>query len=212
MIPDYARARQARRAHYDEATLHAILDTGLVGHVGFVADERPMVIPMAYARIGSTLYLHGASKTRIMALDGQKLCLTVTQLTGIVVARSSFHHSVNYRSAVVHGTARKVLAEEHQLALDAITDHLLPGRSGEVRAMTAQERKATGVMALDIEAASAKIRTGGPVEDDADLPSTQWGGVVPVVTALGTGLQDGHTPEGTLPPASLRKAQAKFLA
>ncbi|GBR08915.1 pyridoxamine 5'-phosphate oxidase family protein [Asaia siamensis] len=212
MVPDYAKARQGKRAHYDEATIHAILDTGLVGHVGFVADGRPMVMPMAYARCGGTLYLHGASKTRLMGLDGLKLCVTVTQLTGIVVARSSFHHSVNYRCAVVHGQARKVRGEEHARALDAITDHLLPGRSSELRGMTVQELKATGVIALDIEAASAKIRTGPPVEDPADLPSTLWGGVVPVVTALGTGIQDAHTPEGTLPPESLRKAQAKFIA
>lgn len=212
MVPDYAKARQGKRAAYDEATIHAILDCGLVGHVGFVADERPMVIPMAYARIRSTLYLHGASKTRIMGLDGQKLCLTVTQLTGIVVARSSFHHSVNYRCAIVHGYARKVRDDERGHALDAITDHLLPGRSAEVRPMTAQELKATGVIALEIEAASAKIRTGPPVDDVGDLPSTLWGGVVPVVTALGTGVQDGHTPDNTSAPLSLRKAQMKFLA
>lgn len=212
MVPDYARARQGKRAAYDEVTIHAILDSGLVGHVGFVADARPMVIPMAYARVGSTLYLHGASKTRIMGLDGQKLCLTVTQLTGIVVARSSFHHSVNYRCAIVHGYARKLRDNEHAEALDAITDHLLPGRSAEVRPMTSQELKATGVIAIEIEAASAKIRTGPPVDDAADLPSTSWGGVVPVVTALGTGVQDGHTPDNTAAPASLRKAQMKFLA
>ncbi|GBQ93240.1 pyridoxamine 5'-phosphate oxidase family protein [Asaia krungthepensis] len=212
MVPDYAKARQGKRAHYDEETIHAILDTGLVGHVGFVSQERPMVMPMAYARVGSTLYLHGASKTRLMGLDGQKMCVTVTQLTGIVAARSSFHHSVNYRCAVVHGTARKVTDDEHEKALNAITDHLLPGRSGELRAMTPQELKATGVIALDINAASAKIRTGPPVEDADDLPSSLWGGVVPVVTALGTGIQDAHTPEGTLPPPSIRKAQAKFIA
>ncbi|WP_336944897.1 pyridoxamine 5'-phosphate oxidase family protein [Asaia sp. HN010] len=212
MVPDYAKARQGKRARYDGATIHAILDTGLVGHVGFVAEERPMVMPMAYARCGDTLYLHGASKTRLMGLDGLKICVTVTQLTGIVVARSTFHHSVNYRCAVVHGQARKVTGEEHARALDAITDHLLPGRSGEVRAMSVQELKATGVIAVDIEAASAKMRTGPPVEDPVDLPSTLWGGVLPVVTALGTGIQDAHTPEGTLPPDSLRKAQAKFIA
>lgn len=212
MVPDYAKARQGRRAHYDEATIHAILDTGLVGHVGFVAEGRPMVIPMAFARSGSTLYIHGASKTRLMGLDGQKLCLIVTHLTGIVVARSSFHHSVNYRSAVIHGEARRVTGEEHHCALDAITNHLLPGRTSELRAMTAQELKATGVIALEIEAASAKIRTGPPVEDPVDLPSTLWGGVVPVVTALGTGIQDAHTPEGVPLPASIRAAQAKFVA
>lgn len=211
MVPDFARARQGKRATYDEAAIHAILDTGLVGHVGFVVDGRPMVMPMAYARIGNTLYLHGASKTRIMGLDGLKLCMTVTQLTGIVAARSSFHHSVNYRCAIVHGQARKVHDDEHEKALDAITDHLLPGRTAEIRQMTPTERKATGVIALEIEAASAKIRTGPPVDDAADLPSVEWGGVLPVVTALGTGIQDGHTPDNTPLPASFRRAQAKFF-
>lgn len=212
MVPGYAKARQGKGAHYDEATIHEILDTGLVGHVGFVADERPMVMPMAYARCGSTLYLHGASKTRLMLLDGKKLCLTVTQLTGLVVARSSFQHSVNYRCAVIHGQARKVTDEEHERALWLITDHLLPGRNEEIREMTGQERKATGVIALEIEAASAKIRTGPPVDAAADLPSTLWGGIVPIVTALGTGVQDSHTPDGVRAPDSLRKAQAKFIA
>ncbi|GBQ10538.1 pyridoxamine 5'-phosphate oxidase family protein [Swaminathania salitolerans] len=211
-IADFARARQAKNARYDRETIDRVLDTGLVAHVGFVAQGRPMVIPMAYARIGDTLFLHGASKTRLMQLDGQKLCLTVTQLTGLVVARSAMHHSVNYRSVVVHGQARAVTGADHPRALDALIDHLLPGRSREVRPMTEKELKATGVLALDIEAVSAKERTGPPADDRDDLPSGQWGGVVPVLTALGTGVQDAHTPAACAAPPSLRRAQARFLA
>ncbi|NHN88077.1 pyridoxamine 5'-phosphate oxidase family protein [Acetobacter conturbans] len=210
MRPDYARARQQKRVHYDEETIHDILDTGLMGHVGFSADDRPMVIPMAYARVGSTIYLHGASKTRIARLDGVPMCLTVTHLTGIVAARSAFHHSVNYRSAVVHGTARHVDGEEFDTALNAITEHLLPGRIAEVRAMSALERKATGVVALDIEHASAKIRTGPPVDDEDDLDLGLWAGVIPITTALGTGVQDAHTPAEVGAPPSVTAARRKF--
>lgn len=210
MPPKYATPRQRRRASADPTLIEDILDTGLVGHVGFIAGDRPMVIPMAYARIGGVLYLHGASKARIARLDGVPLCLTVTQLTGIVAARSGFHHSVNYRSVVVHGTARQVTDPEADRALIAITDHLLPGRSAGLRPMTAQERKATGVVALDIEQASAKTRSGPPADDSADHALPIWAGVVPVVTALGAGVADAHTPAGLPEPASIIAARRKF--
>ncbi|MDT0683440.1 pyridoxamine 5'-phosphate oxidase family protein [Roseicyclus sp. F158] len=210
MPPRYARPRQPKGASTETEIFHAILDTGLVAHVGFVAEDRPMVIPMAYARSGETVYLHGASKARIARLDSVPVCLTVTTLTGIVAARSGFHHSVNYRSAVVHGTARRVEGNEIDAALDAITDHLLPGRSGEVRPMTAQERKATGVVAIEIAHATAKIRTGPPKDDPADLGDGTWAGVLPVVTTLGTGIGDGDTPEGIPEPASLAAARRRF--
>lgn len=139
------------------------------------------------------------------------MCMTVTLLDGIVAARSGFHHSVNYRSAVVHGTGRAVTdPAELDTALKAITEHLLPGRLAEIRPMTAQERKATGVIALTIEAASAKVRSGPPVDDEGDHSSGLWGGVVPVVTALGRGIPDAHTPEGTAEPPSLARARARF--
>ncbi|AQS85064.1 MAG: pyridoxamine 5'-phosphate oxidase family protein [Acetobacter aceti] len=210
MRPNYARARQQKRAHYDDATVRDILSGGLVGHVGFIAEGRPMVIPMAYALVDDTLYLHGASKTRLALLDATPLCLTVTHLTGIVAARSAFHHSVNYRSVVVHGLARRVEGEEFDMALNAITEHLLPGRISEVRPMSEQERKATGVVALDIEYASAKVRTGPPVDDDSDLTLGLWAGVIPVTTALGTGVQDAHTPAGVPAPPSVGEARRKF--
>jgi nitroimidazol reductase NimA-like FMN-containing flavoprotein (pyridoxamine 5'-phosphate oxidase superfamily) len=212
--PRFNRARNPKRAHYDEATVHAILDAGMVGHVGFVAEGRPMVMPMAYARGPGCLWLHGASKARIVKLaDGAPLSMTVTLLDGIVAARSGFHHSVNYRSAVVHGTGRAVTdPEELDSALQAITEHLLPGRYAEIRPMTAQERKATGIVALTIEAASAKVRGGPPVDDEGDHALGLWGGVVPVVTALGRVLPDAHTPETLPEPPSIARARARFAS
>ena len=209
--PRFNRARNARRAAYDEASVNAILDAGLVAHVGFVVDGRPMVMPMAYARGPGCIWLHGASKARIVTLAaGAPMSLTVTILDGIVAARSGLHHSVNYRSAVVHGQGRAVTdPAEFDAALQAVTEHLLPGRYAEIRAMTAQERKATGVFALEIEAASAKTRTGPPEDDPADHALGLWAGVVPVVTALGRGIPDAHTPQGTPEPASVGAARAK---
>jgi nitroimidazol reductase NimA-like FMN-containing flavoprotein (pyridoxamine 5'-phosphate oxidase superfamily) len=212
-LPPYAIARQPRRARYDEPTIHAILDAGLVAHVGFVVDGRPMVMPMAFARDGATLWLHGASTTRIIRgiEEGVPVCLTVTLVDGIVVARSAFHHSMNYRSAVVHGTARSVNDPvAHRRALRLITEHLLPGRWGEVRPMLAKEHKATGVLALEIEAASAKVRDGGPVEEPADYALSIWGGVVLVTTALGQPIDDGRLVPATPLPASLAAARRKF--
>lgn len=210
----YNKIRYAVRAAYDEATIHSILDAGLVGHVGFVAEGRPMVIPMAYARGERCIYLHGASKTRIIKGNvGAALCLTVTHIDGIVAARSAFAHSVNYRSAVVHGTGRAVTdAAEFDHALHLITEHLLPGRYDEVRAITAQENKATGVIRLEIEAASAKVRTGLPADPPEDLGLGLWAGVLPVTAALGRGIADAHSPAGMPEPPSLRAARARFAA
>jgi nitroimidazol reductase NimA-like FMN-containing flavoprotein (pyridoxamine 5'-phosphate oxidase superfamily) len=210
--PRFNRARNGKRALYDAAAVHAILDAGMVGHVGFIAEGRPMVMPMAYARGPGCIWLHGASKARIVKLaDGAPLSMTVTLLDGIVAARSGFHHSVNYRSAVVHGTGRAVTdPEELETALQAITEHLLPGRNAEIRPMSAQERKATGVVALTVEAASAKVRSGPPVDDPQDHDLGLWGGVVPVVTVLGRGVPDQHTPAGMAEPASVVRARARF--
>ena len=208
----FNRARNPKRAVYDEAVIHAILDAGLVGHVGFIADGRPMVMPMAYARGPGCVWLHGASKARIVKLcAGAPLSMTVTLLDGIVAARSGFNHSVNYRSAVLHGTGRAVTdPQELEVALQAITEHLLPGRYAEIRPMTAQERKATGVIALEIDAASAKVRSGPPTDEPADHALGLWGGVVPVVTALGRGVADGHTPDAMAEPPSFARARARF--
>lgn len=213
LLPAYARARQPRRALYDAQTIHAILDQGLVGHVGFIAEGRPMVVPMAYARHDQTIYIHGASKTRIVAAhaDGDPIAMTVTLVDGIVAARSGFHHSMNYRAATVHGRTRLVTdSQEAERALELITEHLLPGRWQEVRPMHDKERKATGILALEIEAASAKIRAAPPADDPEDHDLPIWAGVVPIVTALGQPIGDGLTPGEIPPPPSTHLARCKF--
>jgi nitroimidazol reductase NimA-like FMN-containing flavoprotein (pyridoxamine 5'-phosphate oxidase superfamily) len=209
--PAYARMRKAQREVTDRAAALAVLDAGMVAHVGFIAEGRPMVMPMAYARRGDTLYLHGAAKTRIVALaGGAPLCLTVTLVDGLVVARSGFNSSINYRCVVVHGTGRAVDGAEVDVALDAVVEHLLPGRSREMRPMTGQERKATGVVALDIEVMTMKRRDGPPAEAEADAAAGTWGGVLPIASVMGPGEADAHTPPGTAEPGSLAAARAKF--
>jgi len=209
----FAKVRGNKRAHYDRKTIFEILDKGMVGHVGFVTEGRPMVIPMAYARIEDKLYLHGAKAGRIIKSqeDRAPVCLTVTHIDGLVVARSAFHHSVNYRSAVIHGSVRAVLdADEKELALIAVTNHILPGRWEEVRPMNRKEFNATGVLALEIQGASAKIRQGPPVEEDNDYLLPIWGGVLPVTGAIGQPINDGRLIEGTEAPPSLKAAATKF--
>ncbi|MEP3280390.1 MAG: pyridoxamine 5'-phosphate oxidase family protein [Stappiaceae bacterium] len=212
-IEAYSKVRNSTRAHYDRQTILPILDSGLMAHVGFVIDGRPMVIPMAYARIGDVLYIHGAKATRIIKKqeDRAAACVTITLLDGLVVGRSAFHHSANYRSVVVHGLLRPVIDEvEKEQALIAITNHLLPGRWDEVRPMNEKELKSTGVLALDIQSASAKIRQGQPIDEDEDYDLPYWGGVVPVTQSLGQPLDDGRLAEGAEVPASLSLAQKKF--
>jgi nitroimidazol reductase NimA-like FMN-containing flavoprotein (pyridoxamine 5'-phosphate oxidase superfamily) len=149
-LPRHARIRNGLRADYDRDAVHAVLDAGMVGHVGFISEDRPMVIPMAYGRDGETIYIHGASAARIVKAlpEGAPVTMTVTIIDGLVVARSAFHNSVNYRSVVVHGRARPVTElREAETALAVITDHLLPGRWAESRKMTEKELKATGIVA-----------------------------------------------------------------
>ncbi|MGI9383391.1 MAG: pyridoxamine 5'-phosphate oxidase family protein [Methyloligellaceae bacterium] len=200
------KVRKGDRAAYDKDTVNALLDEGLVAHVGFVDHDRPVVIPMIYGRIGDTLYLHGAKATRFAKALGKgvPVCITVTLIDGIVVARSAFHSSMNYRSVVAHGHARLVTDEDERLAgMTVITDHMLPGRWDEARSANAKELKATGVIAATIEVASAKARTGGPVDDDEDYELPVWGGVVPVRTAFGTPEDDGRLAPGTALPESI---------
>lgn len=212
--PDYAKIRYVKRKVEDEAVAHAILDQGLVAHVGFVAGGRPMVIPMAYARDGGRLYIHGARKTRVIAQTvGLPVCLTVTHIDGLVVAKSGFNSSVNYRSCVVHGTARAVTDRaEIDRALWLITDHLMPGRSAEARASTPKEEKATGVLAVEIEAMTVKVRSGPPVDDPEDQALDIWSGILPVGVAFGRGVPDGFTPATKPEPQSLMAARRKFVA
>ncbi|MEP3046285.1 MAG: pyridoxamine 5'-phosphate oxidase family protein [Roseibium sp.] len=212
-LPAYAKIRQMNRGGYDKTVAYEILDAGLVAHCGFVHEDRPMVIPMAYARVGDRIYIHGASTTRIIKNNagGVPASLTVTLLDGIVVARSAFHHSMNYRCAIVHGTARLVTDPDEEIeALAAITDHLLPGRWDECRTMTPKEHKATGVLVMNIEHSSTKVRSGGPADDKEDMGTDIWAGVVPITSALGQPLAAEDVPIGTIAPASIKAARMKF--
>ncbi|WP_084650138.1 pyridoxamine 5'-phosphate oxidase family protein [Stappia stellulata] len=181
--PSHARIRARKRAVSESAEAWAVLDRAALSHVGFIDAGRPMVIPMIHARIGETIYLHGARATRIVKQlgGGVPVCLTATLLDGLVLARSAFHHSMNYRCVMAHGAARQVAdpAEKHQ-ALVALTDHLLPGRWDEVRPMSAKEERATGVIALDVDHITMKRRDGPPVDDAEDYALPIWAGVIDV--------------------------------
>ncbi len=182
--------RSSERMTYDADAVHAILDEALIGHLGFVAEAKPIVLPTIHARVGSRLYLHGSTGARplLTALreDGLDVCYTATIVDGLVLAKSAFHHSMNYRSVVAHGHARLVTdATERALALDAVVEHVVAGRSQDTRRPNARELAATSVLRLDLAAVGAKVRTGGPVDDDADLGLPHWAGVLPVRTAFG---------------------------
>ncbi len=175
--------RVPKRGAYDRAQIDAILDEALVCHLGFVFDEQPYVIPMLHARVGDVVYIHGSTASRLVrTLAGGAPCsLTVTLLDGIVLARSAFHHSANYRSVTVLGPARLVAGDAESLAaLEAFSEHLLPGRWDHVRPPNRKELKATQVLALALDEASAKIRTGPPADDDEDMDRDVWAGVIPL--------------------------------
>ncbi|MFJ3882538.1 pyridoxamine 5'-phosphate oxidase family protein [Streptomyces sp. NPDC090077] len=185
-----SRARE--RARYDRETVHSILDQAYLCHLGFVRDGAPVVLPTLYGRVGETLYVHGSTGSRPLLAAGKAdpglpVCLTVTHVDGLVLAKSAFHHSMNYRSVVVHGTAYQVTDEEEcRIALDALLDQVVPGRSADSRPANAKELAATAVIRLDLNEVSAKVRTGGPNDDAADLGLPHWSGVVPVAPAYGT--------------------------
>jgi nitroimidazol reductase NimA-like FMN-containing flavoprotein (pyridoxamine 5'-phosphate oxidase superfamily) len=179
--------REPHRGRYDRETIDAVLDEALISHIGFVHDGRPFVIPTLHARVGDAVYIHGSAASRMLReLDrGVPVCLTATIFDGLVLAKSVFNHSVNYRSVVLLGTATRVADEEKGAALHALTEQLAPGRWDEARPPTPQELKATWILRLPIEEASAKVREGGPEEEpeDEDLPI--WHGVVPVQLTAG---------------------------
>ncbi len=202
------KVRVSKRAAYERTTVHQILDDGLVAHVGFVDKDWPMVIPMIYARIDETLYLHGAKAARFAKAMGKGIpvCITVTHLDGLVLARSAFHSSVNYRSAVVHGHASLVTdVEEKTKALTLVTDRIAPGRWDEAREMNEKELKSTGVIAVPIEHAAAKVRTGGPIDDEEDYALPIWGGVVPMRQVMDAPEDDGRLVAGVDVPESINK-------
>ena len=181
------------RGHYDHATIEAILDEALVSHLGFVADGHPYVIPTLHARLGAHVYVHGsaASRTLKQLATGIPACLTVTLIDGIVLARSIFNHSVNYRSVVVLGVAVEITDPEEKLAaLTAFSDRILPGRWDEVRPPTRQELKATSILRLPLDEASAKVRSGPPGDDEADYALPVWAGVLPTALVQGTPVPD----------------------
>jgi len=179
--------RHRERGATDRAQLYAVLDAGLICHLGVVADGAPVVLPTAYGRDGDTLYLHGSSANGAFgAAAGQQVCVTVTHLDGLVCARSVFSHSVNYRSAVVFGLATIVSDDdERRHALEVITDHLIPGRWAAARQPAKKEMAATAVLSLPLTEASVKIRTGMPADDPDDLDLDVWAGVLPVALTFG---------------------------
>lgn len=174
--------RKPDRGAHDFATIAAVLDEGLFCHVGFAVDDQPYVVPTAYGRDGETLYIHGSSASRMLRAlaRGAPVCVTVTLLDGLVLARSTFHSSINYRSVVILGVAELTGGDEKLHGLRAITEHLVPGRWSDSRPPTAQELQASSVLRLPITEASAKVRTGGPVDDPDDMSLDVWAGVLPL--------------------------------
>lgn len=204
--------RRPARGSYDVATVHAILDEALICHVGFSVDGQPYVLPTTHARIGDQLYIHGAVGGRFLksVKGGIPVCVTVTLIDALVLARSAFHHSMNYRSVVILGVATEVTDPLHKRrAFEALIEHVVPGRSAQVRGANEQELKATTVLSLPILEASAKIRTGQPIDDEADYAVQCWAGLVPVSVAAGKPIADPKLSPGiALPPevASYKRA------
>ncbi len=203
-VTDRTRVKRLpKRAVYDRGRVYEILDEALVCHVGFVVNGQPFVIPTGYGRSGDQLYIHGSAASRMLntVKDGIDVCVTVTLVDALVLARSAFHHSINYRSAMVFGTARAITDEnEKRAALRVITDHIVPGRWSDAREPNAQELKATLVLGLEISEASAKVRTGPPIDDEEDYHLPIWGGVLPLRTIYEAPIDDGRLLENVQPP------------
>ena len=206
--------RKPDRGRYDRASVHAILDAAFVCHLGFTdAEGRPVVIPTAYGRIDDTLFIHGSPTSRLLRTvkQGIDVCLTVTIIDGLVLARSAFHHSINYRSVVVFGRATEVsdLAEKGR-AMRAFVDHVVPGRSAEVRPSDDKELRGTTVLALPITEASAKVRTGPPLDEPRDLDSGIWAGELPTPVVARPPVPAPDL-EATIPvPAHVREWAVRF--
>jgi uncharacterized protein len=202
---DRVRVRRKReRGTYERDVIDAILDEALIAHLG-IADEhgQPFVVPTLHARSGDVVYCHGsvASRTIKALAGGAPVCLTVSLIDGLVLARSAMHHSANYRSAMLLGKARPVQDHDEQLhAAEAIVEHIVPGRWGEVRPPSVNELRATAMLALPIDEASAKVRTGGPLDDEEDYALPAWAGVIPLSTRSGVPEPDPCLAEGTAVP------------
>jgi nitroimidazol reductase NimA-like FMN-containing flavoprotein (pyridoxamine 5'-phosphate oxidase superfamily) len=207
LTPRTKLRRVPGRGTHDRETIDAILDEALVAHLGFVHDGRPAVIPTLHARVGDEVYVHGSAASRALRAlaTGIEACLTVTLIDGLVLARSAFHHSINYRSVVLYGTARPVSRDEQlEQALHAFTERLVPGRWDAVRRPNRKELKATSVLALPIEEGSAKVRTGPPVDDDEDYALDTWAGVVPLRLLAQAPVPDPRLAPGIETPAHIR--------
>lgn len=200
--------RLAERGRYDWSTITSILDEGLVAHVGFVGDAGVCVLPMAYGRVDDRLYLHGAvANAMLNASSGADMCVTVTLVDGLVLSRSAFHHSMNYRSVVVVGRAETVDDKsERDAALRAIVNHAVPGRAEVCREPTASELRKTRVLRLVIDEASAKVRTGPPIEDPEDIGLPYWAGVLPLRIVVDDPVPDEHVAAGTPAPVDAVRA------
>ena len=204
--------RGPKRAHYDEKTLYEVLDDGFMCHVSYLYEGSPIIIPTAYARKGSTIYVHGAVKNRMMnsILSQEEACVAVTHLDGMVLARSAFHHSFNYRSAVVFGTPLKIEGDQEKNdILKLITDNIIPDRWDEVREPSAKELKGTLVIGIEIEEASVKIRSGAPVDDDADYDLPIWAGEFPLRQVFQDPIKDSKLSQDLPVPQSVINALKK---
>lgn len=200
--------RLPKRGSYDKDVVYSILDQGIVCHVGLVTESGPVVIPTGYARRGDEILLHGSARSRLLnqAASGAPLCVAVTLVDGLVLARSTFHHSMNYRSVVLFGKPELIEdPAEKAEALEALVEHLVPGRTRDARAADAGELSATIVVRLPIDEASAKIRTGPPLDEDRDLSLDVWAGVLPFVRRPGEPVADEHTKNGTPVPDYVRR-------
>lgn len=198
--------RHPERGTFEVERIHAILDEGFVCHVGFTTEHGPAVIPTTYGRVGDTLYLHGSPASRLLRnlKAGLPVCVTVTLIDALVLARSTYHHSMNFRSVVVFGTAAEVRdADEKAVALASFVEHIVPGRGHDARPATEGELRGTLVLALPLTEASAKVRTGPPIDDEADLDLPVWGGILPMAMTFGAPEPDGHTPSDLEAPAYL---------
>lgn len=220
MTNDYATGKQNKvrqlreKAAYDREIVHGILDSALVASVGFVENDQAVVVPMIYGREGETLFLHGARKARVIRLleQTQRLCLNVTHVDGIVFARSAFNSSMNYRSATVFGSATLVEGTDEKIhALRVISEHTMPGRWDELRDPLDKEVKMTGVIAVRIESASAKISAGMPNDEDADYEIPVWAGVLPLQSSLTRLQDDERLLEGIEPSGVVRALEGKLL-
>jgi nitroimidazol reductase NimA-like FMN-containing flavoprotein (pyridoxamine 5'-phosphate oxidase superfamily) len=199
--------READRAVYDRTAAYRILDEGFICHVGFVVDGQPFVIPTSYGRVGDSLYIHGSAASRMLRRvdEGIAVCVTVTLLDGLVLARSIFNHSMNYRSVVILGTARAVNDPKEKLeALRLLSEHILPGRWVESRQPNEKELKATSVLRLPIEEFSAKVRQGPVVDDEEDYAFSTWAGVIPLTMVAGEPIDDARLMTGVKVPEYAR--------